>query len=98
MIEIYERLSQINPVVYEPSLAMSLVNLGLLYIVNQRFPEAEVYYLRSIEIYDRLSMKKLLIMKLVILYQLVKKNSVGVKWVIALAVIIVIVVIVILLL
>ena len=105
-IEIRERLSQNNPEAYEPDLAQSLHNLGCLYYETQRFDDSEVYYLRALEIRERLSQANPKayepyladsLNNLAILYR-AKKNSVGVKWVIALAVIIVIVAIVILLL
>ena len=105
-IEIRERLSQANPEAYEPDLAASLNNLGLLYSKTQRFSDSETYHLRELDIYERLSQTHpevyepdlaMSLNNLGNLYR-VKKNSVGVKWVIALAVIIVIVAIVILLL
>ena len=55
--EIYVRLAEKNPGVYEPNLAGSCNNLGILYSNLNRYPEAEEYFKRAYEIYTRLAEK-----------------------------------------
>ena len=54
-LEIHKRLAESNPQAYEPSLAASYNNLGILYRTTQRFHESEQMYKSSLEIYKRLS-------------------------------------------
>ena len=44
-----------NPQAYEPDLAMSYNNLGILYHDTQRFTDSEQMYNSALEIYKRLA-------------------------------------------
>ena len=44
-----------HPEAYEADVAMTLNNLANLYSDTQRFDKAEEYYLRALEIYERLA-------------------------------------------
>ena len=55
--EIYVRLAEKNPGVYEPDLAGSCNNLGILYRNLHRYIEAEEYYKRAYEVRSRLAEK-----------------------------------------
>ena len=54
-VEIYQRLSVVNPQVYEPGLATTQNNLGNLYRDTQRYEDSEEMYLSAMEIYRRLA-------------------------------------------
>lgn len=54
-LEIYQQLSNDNPKAYEPSLAMTLGNLAILYSNTQRFIEAEETYKQVMELFQRLA-------------------------------------------
>ena len=54
-LDIYQRLEVISPQAYEPGLATTQNNLGLLYSDTQRYGESEEMYLSAVEIYQRLS-------------------------------------------
>ena len=55
--EIYVRLAEKNPGVYEPDLAGSCNNLGVLYNDLKRYTEAEEYHKQAYDIYKRLAEK-----------------------------------------
>ena len=54
-LDIYQRLVPISPQAYEPGLATTQNNLGLLYSDTQCYGESEEMYLSAVEIYQRLS-------------------------------------------
>ena len=54
-LKIYQRLTAANPQVYEPDLAMTQNNLGLLYSDIRRYEESEEMHLSAVEIYQRLT-------------------------------------------
>ena len=54
-MEIYRRLAAVNPQVYEPYLAMTQNNLGLLYSDIRRYEDSEKMYLSAMEIRRRLA-------------------------------------------
>lgn len=54
-LNIYRRLTVVNPQVYEPAVAMTLNNLAYLYKDTQRFGESEVMYKEALETFRRLS-------------------------------------------
>ena len=54
-LQICRRLVKDNPQTYEPDLAKTLNNLGLLYHNTQRFYESEANYLEALEIRRRLA-------------------------------------------
>ena len=54
-LDICQRLAAISPYAYEPDLATTQNNLGLLYSDTQRYGESEEMYLSAVEIYQRLS-------------------------------------------
>jgi len=54
-LDIYQRLAAISPQAYEPDLATTQNNLGLLYSDTQCYGESEEMYLSAVEIYQRLS-------------------------------------------
>jgi len=56
-VEIYERLSQKNADVFEPDLATSLGNLGIMYRDLGRREEALEWCLKAVEIRERLSQR-----------------------------------------
>ena len=54
-LDICQRLAAISPYAYEPDLATTQNNLGLLYSDTQCYGESEEMYLSAVEIYQRLS-------------------------------------------
>ena len=54
-LDICQRLAAISPQAYEPDLATTQNNLGLLYSDTQCYGESEEMYLSAVEIYQRLS-------------------------------------------
>ena len=54
-LDIYQRLVPISPQAYEPGLATTQNNLGLLYSDTQCYGESEEMYLSAVEIYQRIS-------------------------------------------
>ena len=54
-LDIYQRLVAISPQAYEPGLATTQNNLGLLCSDTQRYEESEEMYLSAMEIYRRLA-------------------------------------------
>jgi tetratricopeptide (TPR) repeat protein len=53
--DIFERLSKVNPQLYEFKLAETFLNRGVFYQKNNKILEAEKYYLKVLEIGERLS-------------------------------------------
>ncbi len=54
-LELYERLAQSNPFVYDPYLAMTYWNFASLYHNTRRYSESEPMYKSALEIYERLA-------------------------------------------
>ena len=54
-VEIYQRLTIVNPQVYEPDLAMAQSNLGTLYKDTRRYEDSEKLCLSAMEIRRRLA-------------------------------------------
>ena len=54
-LEIYRRLSSVNPSAYEPDVARTLNNLANLYKNTQRYSDAELLFKEALEICRRLS-------------------------------------------
>ena len=54
-LDIYQRLAAISPQAYEPGLAGTQNNLGVLYNNTQRYKESEKMYLSALKIYQRLT-------------------------------------------
>ena len=54
-VEIYRRLAAANPQVYEPDLAETQNDLGILYSDTRRYEESEKMYLSAMEIRRRLA-------------------------------------------
>ena len=54
-LEIYKRLAESQPSVYEPGLAIVYNNLGFFYVKTKRRKDAEKYYLQALEIRNRLA-------------------------------------------
>ena len=54
-LDICQRLAAISPYAYEPDLAMTQNNLGLLYSDIRRYEESEEMHLSAVEIYQRLT-------------------------------------------
>ncbi|MCD8180456.1 MAG: tetratricopeptide repeat protein, partial [Firmicutes bacterium] len=54
-VEIRERLCKRNPDAFEPDLAMSYNNLGVLYANIQEYEDAELFLKKAVEIQERLS-------------------------------------------
>ena len=52
---ILQRLAKDNPQVYEPGLARTLYNIGILYAVQDRYEEATLYMEEARNIYQRLA-------------------------------------------
>ena len=56
-LEVLRKLAQKTPDAYEPDVANTLNNLGLLYSDTQRFAEAEKAYLEARDLYRKLAQK-----------------------------------------
>ena len=56
-MEIYERLAKENPAAYEPNLAISCFNIGLLYKDTQRGSEAEECFKKALALFEDLESK-----------------------------------------
>ena len=54
-LDICQRLAAISPYAYEPDLAGTQNNLGVLYNNTQRYKESEKMYLSALEVYQRLT-------------------------------------------
>ena len=54
-LDICQRLAAISPYAYEPGLAGTQNNLGVLYNNTQRYKESEKMYLSALKIYQRLT-------------------------------------------
>lgn len=54
-LDICQRLAAISPYAYEPDLAGTQNNLGVLYNNTQRYKESEKMYLSALKIYQRLT-------------------------------------------
>ena len=54
-LEIYRQLAKGNPAGYQPDVAVTLIELGNLYLATQRMKEAEATYLEALDIRRQLA-------------------------------------------
>ena len=56
-LDIYQRLAAISPQAYEPGLATTQNNLGILYSDTRRYEESEEMFLSALMVYQRLTVE-----------------------------------------